>query len=149
MVKPKKLLTERKKRALLHAAHLQNFRNWLSLEGHGDHIAEYVGMNAWELRRHLEVFWQEGMTWENYRKDWCVDHIVALKWFNPFDFQDMTLCWNPNNLMPASIKHNHIKGCAPEISRRMLEELPQSPAVQQLIERVNIHIGEFETYYIR
>lgn len=149
MSKPKKFLTERQKRAILHSRHLENFRNFLSLEGYGDHVAEYIGMNAWELRRYVESLWQEGMTWENYRKEWCIDHIVALKYFNPFDFNDMALCWNVNNLIPAFMTHNHAKGYAPEVSRRMLELLPQSPSVQRLIEKVDIHIGEFETYYIR
>jgi hypothetical protein len=149
MLKTKTFKTEKQKFAYRRSLQLSNFRNWVSLHGHGDHVAEYVGMNAWELRKYIESLWQEGMTWENYRKEWCVDHIVALKYFDPFDFGDMELCWNYNNLVPATIGHNHAKGYASEVAERMLMVLPESLIVKSLLEKTRTHIEEFEIYYLR
>jgi 5-methylcytosine-specific restriction endonuclease McrA len=149
MLKSKKFLTEKQKFAYRRKLQLQNFGDWVSLRGHGDHVAEYVELNAWELREYLESLWQDGMTWENYRKEWCVDHIVALKYFDPFNFKDMELCWNYNNLVPATMGHNHAKGYAPEVSERMLMVLPESLIINRLLEKARTHIEEFEVYYLR
>lgn len=145
----KKLLTEKQRFRLLRQKQLESFRRYLSLSGRGKHVRDYLNKNSWELREYVESMWQPGMDWKNYRKEWVVDHIIPLKFFNPFDSKEMKVCWSYWNLMPAWGADNHVKGCAPEIAVKMLSKLPNVPQVQVLLDKANGHAAEFERYYER
>lgn len=129
--------------------HLISFRRWLSLEGNGDAIRDFVDLNAFELREYIESLWLEGMNWENYRSFWVIDHIVALKYFNALDIKEMKLCWNHYNLHPTYTSDNHAKGYNPETSKKLLLSMPQTPSVKMLIEKVDTVVDIFEPYYNR
>jgi hypothetical protein len=44
---------------------------------------EMLGYNAEELKVHLEKLWTPEMSWENYGKEWHVDHICQVHTFDP------------------------------------------------------------------
>lgn len=143
----KKVLTEKQKQRKIREKQLSSFRRYLSFQGHGDAVHEFLDMNVWELREYIEKQWLEGMTWENYRKVWCVDHIVALKYFDVFNYQDMKLCWHFSNLKPSFMDHNHAKGYCIEVTVRILQGLPQTIMVKRLQEKIAENVDMFHPYY--
>lgn len=126
---------------------LKSFRDWVIFAGHGDRVRDHIDMNVLEFRKYIEAQMLPGMTWENYRKEWVIDHIVALKYFNPTDMKDMALCWNYNNLKPSWFDHNHAKGYCVEVTVRILEGLPQNAMVKSLLRKVEPVRNMFEPYY--
>lgn len=140
-------MTPKQRQRAAKNAQLVIFRRWLRFEGNGGKIREYVGLNVWELREHLESQWQPGMTWENYGKEWVVDHIVALKYFDAFDENDMRLCWTYHNLQPCWYLDNHAKGYCVEVTTKVLNSMKKSASSQMLIEKVARVKDMFEPYY--
>jgi len=41
-------------------------------------ITKMIGCSIMDLSIHLEGKWIEGMSWENYGKEWDVDHMIPL-----------------------------------------------------------------------
>ncbi len=68
-----------------------------------------LGCDGALLKQHLEKFFTEDMTWENYGK-WHVDHIVPCDYFiKNYDFNDLNIqkiCFNYLNLQPMWGKEN-------------------------------------------
>ena len=114
--------------------HSLSFRRYVSFEGSGDSIKEYLDLNAWEIREYIESLWEMGMDWENYKKDWVIDHIVPLRCFDIRSNSQMKLCWNHLNFAPKFISDNHEKGASIYNTLLELMELPQTPVVKLLIE---------------
>jgi hypothetical protein len=76
----------------------------LSLRGVASHKNGYkwetlVGYTVGQLMKHLEKQFRSGISWENYGKEWHVDHIIPIVAFNfetPFDL-DFRRCWALKN----------------------------------------------------
>lgn len=143
----KKIKTIKQKWREIRSYHLANFRNWVVFKGHGDRVRDHIDMNVLEFRKHIEAQMLPGMTWENYRKEWVIDHIVALKYFDPTSQTDMALCWNYNNLKPSWADHNHAKGYCVEVTIRILEGLPQNAMVKRLMQKIEPVKDMFSPYY--
>lgn len=73
-------------------------RTWESLVGYG----------LDDLRKHLEVQFVEGMTWDNYGSVWHIDHIVPVSSFQltSYDSDDFKRCWSLENLQPLFVEDN-------------------------------------------
>jgi hypothetical protein len=69
-----------------------------------------VGCSNIELRNHLEQKWKPGMTWENWGKDWHVDHIKPCSLFDVGDPNDLLKINHFTNLQPLWAKDNIRKG---------------------------------------
>lgn len=82
-------MSDKKVQLLIRKKLLISFRRYLSLLGDGASIHNFLSMNAWELREYLQRFFEPGMSWDNYKSVWCVDHIVPLMHFNVFDTNEM------------------------------------------------------------
>lgn len=149
MNKPKKFLTPKQKQLAVRKCQLISFRRWMALEGNGDAIYDYVDLGVFEMRKYIESFWLPGMNWDNYRKEWCVDHIIGLQQFDMLDRREMKLCWNHYNLQPAWMLDNHAKGYAPEIAEKILKVLPQTVMVKMLLDKVANTAKVFEKYYTK
>lgn len=61
-----------------------------------------VGYNIQDLKEHLELQFDENMTWENMGSYWEIDHIVPLNLFSYETEQDeqFKICWSLANLRP-------------------------------------------------
>lgn len=88
---------------------LIEFRRFVSLNGGGNRLRNYIGLNALELREWLESKWQDGMNWGNYGSLWVVDHIVPFRFFDLKNEEQLSICWNYKNLMPLYLKDNEKK----------------------------------------
>src|SRR5208337_2959784 len=65
------------------------------------HWETFLGYNIYELRKHLESLWLQGMSWKNYGK-WHVDHKIPESWWiyeSPED-DEFKKCWSLANLQP-------------------------------------------------
>ena len=70
------------------------------------HIEE-LGCYMLEVKQYLESKFQAGMTWDNYGKEWEIDHIIALvKGQNEFNLKQ--LC-HFSNLQPLFKEAHYIK----------------------------------------
>ena len=131
----------------IRAKHLASFRNYLRLNGNGGAVYDFLEVNAFELREHISQQWLSGMTWENYGKFWVVDHVVPLKYFDPTNYKEMKLCWNHNNLKPNYYWDNHAKGYCVEVTKKVLDGMPQVPAVLLLKKKIEEVNTMFNPYY--
>jgi len=67
-----------------------------------------IGCSVNELKKWLELKFQEGMTWDNYGK-WHIDHIKPCCKFNLADIDDQKKCFHYTNLQPLWAKDNRKK----------------------------------------
>ena len=80
---------------------------WESLKKskEGRHWEFLVGFTLGELKRHLELRFADGMSWENYGSYWEVDHVKPLACCASFGE-----AWNLGNLQPLTKYDNRSKG---------------------------------------
>jgi len=70
-----------------------------------------VGCNYKTLRKHLEIHFQEGMSWSNYGLfGWHIDHITPCSHFNLSDPKQQKQCFHYTNLQPLWAIDNLRKG---------------------------------------
>lgn len=110
-------------------------------------MKEYVGMNGYELKEHINSRMLPGMTWNNYGKDWVVEHLVALVYFDLTNKEDIKLAWNPINLIPFFKRDMYFKEGNLHFSLELLEGLPQSIIRDKLLSIVKENLKIFEIYY--
>jgi len=68
------------------------------------------GCNREQLKRHLEVQFDRGMTWDNYGLGgWVVDHIRPCCKFNLTDKNQRDACFHFSNLQPLWYDQNRKK----------------------------------------
>ena len=72
---------------------------------------ELVGCTWAELRRHLELQFAPGMTWEN-RNAWHIDHIRPCASFDLTDPEQQKECFHYTNLQPLWAEENIKKGAS-------------------------------------
>lgn len=75
----------------------------------GRRTFDLLGYTPFELRKHLEKQFTEGMNWENYgRGGWHVDHIIPLSLFSyeTPDDEDFKAAWSLKNLQPMWQRDN-------------------------------------------
>lgn len=71
-----------------------------------------VGYTTKELMAHLERQFLSGMAWDNYGRDWHVDHIIPVSSFKykSSDDAEFKACWALTNLRPFWANDNLRKG---------------------------------------
>jgi len=74
------------------------------------HIVDLLGCPAEHLRKHLEVQFSKGMTWDNYGKVWHVDHKIPISAFDVGNPAELRTCFHFSNLQPMLAKANICKG---------------------------------------
>lgn len=73
-------------------------------------MGEYLGCSLDELRTHIELQWQPGMSWENYSVNgWHVDHVKPLNMFDLTDPRQLKEACHYTNLQPLWAKENRSK----------------------------------------
>ncbi len=70
-------------------------------------IVKVCGYSISDLRRHLELQFLAGMSWENYGRDgWHIDHITPVSAFDQTDDEQFAACWGLPNLRPMWASDN-------------------------------------------
>ena len=72
----------------------------------------HLPYDANALKMHIERQFCEGMTWENYGKEWHIDHILPISSFKCRGDKDeeFNACWALSNLRPLWAFDNMSKG---------------------------------------
>jgi hypothetical protein len=74
-------------------------------------MLELLGCSLTQLRQHLEVRFQPGMTWENWgREGWHIDHILPCASFDLSQEEEQRKCFHFSNLQPLWASENIRKG---------------------------------------
>lgn len=83
-----------------------------ALHGHCKSAAtlELVGCSIKILKTHLERQFQVGMSWDNYGKEWHIDHIRPCASFDLSLAEQQKLCFHFSNLQPLWSIDNLRKG---------------------------------------
>lgn len=84
-----KLLSRTMARSLKHN---KNNQHWETL----------VDYTLYDLKKHLEKQFKDGMTWKNQSKVWHIDHRIPISWFTFKSYKDIEFkeCWALDNLQP-------------------------------------------------
>lgn len=70
-----------------------------------------VGCTPFQLMKHLETMFQDGMAWDNYgRAGWHVDHRVPCDFFDLSNTEEQKRCFHYSNLQPLWAGDNLLKG---------------------------------------
>ncbi len=64
-----------------------------------------------DLKKHLESQFKDEWTWENYGKEWNIDHITpqSVLLFDNMNHPNFIKCWSLSNLRPLNCSENYRK----------------------------------------
>ena len=77
-----------------------------------DHTLDLLGCSIDELKAHLEMQFEPGMTWDNLGKGegkWQIDHIIPCSYFDLTKEENQRICFNYRNLQPLWASENNTK----------------------------------------
>jgi hypothetical protein len=109
-------------------------------------VFAYIGCGIEEFKSHISQQFINGMNWDNYgRKTWHLDHIVPEYLFNPFDDNEVKMCWNYRNFQPLDAMLNCGLKCdnlqiAKEHLMRKIEKYGTDEMYQKLLNFLNTKI---------
>lgn len=69
------------------------------------HTLDLLGCSIDELKAHLEMQFEPGMTWDNC-EEWHIDHIIPCSYFDLTKEENQRICFNYRNLQPLWAKDN-------------------------------------------
>ena len=70
-----------------------------------------IGCSKAELKDWLESQFGDEYSWETYGKEWQIDHVVPINFFDVINADEQLLCFNWTNLRPLSSTQNGSKSC--------------------------------------
>ena len=112
----------------------------------GKHIEKYVGLNRFELEKHIDKLLLPEMNRLNYGITWQLDHIVPVHLFDLSKEEDIKLCYNYNNLFPLLEKHNTHKGGSIHFSIDLLKSLPINETIVKLLTLLYKEKEQYDQY---
>ncbi len=84
------------------------FRTQATKKAH--RTADLLGCSVPSFRIYIESKFEPGMTWENYGKEWHLDHIVPCAMFDLTKSEHQKACFHFSNYQPLFTKDNLVKG---------------------------------------
>ena len=70
---------------------------------------ELVGCGIDALKKHIELKFQDGMSWDNYGK-WHIDHVRPCSSFDLSKPEEQSKCFHYSNIQPLWAEENLRKG---------------------------------------
>lgn len=70
---------------------------------------ELIGCSKDFLMNWLEYQFNDTMSWDNYGKEWHIDHVIAVNTFDMENESDVKICFNWKNLQPLGGFDNQSK----------------------------------------
>lgn len=65
-----------------------------------------IDSNLKKFVEHIENQFYENISFDNYGKEWHIDHIIPCNFFNLLDIEQIKACCHYTNLQPLLIFHN-------------------------------------------
>lgn len=95
------------------------------------HTLDLLGCSIDELKAHLEMQFEPGMTWDNLGKGegkWQIDHIIPCSYFDLTKEENQRICFNYRNLQPLwasenNSKHDNVPNNIDEIIKFLKQEI--------------------------
>jgi len=92
--------------------------NVLRNNSKSEHTITMLGCSIEQLKEHLEKYFQDGMSWNNYgtgwhgkgMNQWHLDHIIPCVRFDLSKKEEQAKCFHYTNLQPLWAEENLIKG---------------------------------------
>lgn len=82
-------------------------RRMIVIPGYASSILDVMRCTRAEFVAHLELHWDEGMSWDNYgyrcgdyKTGWDVDHTIPKSAYDHLDPEDVCRAWDLRNLKP-------------------------------------------------
>ena len=74
------------------------------------HTIDLLGCSVDHARKHIEMQFKDGMTWDNWAMDgWHIDHIIPISSFDLTDIEQQKQCCHYTNLQPLWSDENYKK----------------------------------------
>jgi hypothetical protein len=110
-------------------------------------LTSLLGIDKDGFIEHINKSLIDGMTLDNFGTEWGLDHIVPVHLFD-FDNEDeLSLCYNFNNIMPMFLNDNRAKGASVHFSLVKLKSMYTNVCIEKLIEKCNNEIeNTYEKY---
>lgn len=111
-------------------------------------LVSLLGIDKQGFVNHINKYLVEGMTIENFGTEWGLDHIVPVELFDFNNKEDLTLCYNYNNIMPMFNIDNRMKGASIHFSLAKLESMYTNVFIEQLINKCNEEVERTYKKYL-
>ncbi len=97
-------------------------------------LEQMLGYSSWQLVERIESFWENNMTWGNYRTSgWHIHHVIPMKVFNFYNEEEIKKCWDLRNIYPLWNKDRHTDINWKEIDISKLNDLlPDTLLMEEL-----------------
>jgi hypothetical protein len=79
------------------------------LRGMTTSYKELLGMDLDGFRDWLSFQFEPGMTWDNYGREWQIDHVLPMSRFDLSDPKHRAICYGWTNLQPLWTADNRLK----------------------------------------
>lgn len=77
------------------------------LKEYKDETSNYLlGVNKIFLKRWMEFQFGESISWENFSKEWHIDHVIPISFFDVTQKEQQKICFNWMNLRPLNKTKN-------------------------------------------
>lgn len=94
---------------------IRYFRKKYSLRP--DEAYEPFGYSFNQWKEHIESLWKPGMTWDNYGKEWVIDHITQISLFS--ESTPLSVVNSLVNLQPLWHHEHNLKNSHENRARRV------------------------------
>lgn len=112
----------------------------------GIDIKQYLSLNRLEFESYIDKLLQPGMNRVNYGIKWDLDHIVPVHLFDLSIESELQLCYNYQNIFPLYKEDNKNKGGSVHFSIELLQSLPWSPIIEQLLNKCYKEKTKYDKY---
>jgi hypothetical protein len=85
-------------------------RRYVFFQSPCSNYAPYFSLDAKSLRQWIESQFDEEMNWDNFSRNWQLDHIVPVSFFDFNREEDLKLCWNFTNISVQKLKEGKPAG---------------------------------------
>jgi hypothetical protein len=72
--------------------------------------ASYFGLDILNIRKWIEIQFDQEMNWDNFSKNWQFDHIIPVVYFDFAKEEDLKLCWNFTNIRAEKLQLDKNRG---------------------------------------
>jgi hypothetical protein len=87
-----------------------NLRRYVIERSPCPYYAPYFGLDIENIRKWFEYQFTIGINWETFAKNWQIDHIIPVTYFDHGLEEDLRLCWNFTNLRVELFQRNKDRG---------------------------------------